>query len=709
MSDPPRRRILVGRWALVLATLFLIGSAGYCQIFSRFQPYDDEGLILINARQVAAGHALYDDVHALYGPWFFLTTTALHRLGLLPLTHDAIRLLTLMHWLGVSLLAAALVGRLTGNLLLLTVSLLLVFAYQGPLANEPGHPQTWLHLLLFALPLLALLPRDRLAPAGVGALLACLFLTKINVGLYAGIAVAHAQAAALPGAGARWYRRLLALAMLALPAILMRRDLDQAWVAGYVLTATLAILAVVRWPEGRAADGSWREVLGTGGAFGLTAAVIVLVTLTQGTSRAGLVHGVFTQHLLLPFTLSFRGDWHLGAAVAGPAAAGIYLLLRQRRPDAAAALLNVLRLGFFLVVLVYGFREQPGILLSVALPFAWLGLAAADEDPRGCRARRLLVTLAVLQALVAYPVAGSQRIGATVLLLPLAVLCAGDAMRAWPQAAARRGVSAESYRFIGAGLVAVLLIVQVQRTYHAALHYGSLLPLRLPGAERLRLPEEYVMVYRWLAVNLRAHADGFYTQPGMNSLYPWTGLEPPTRWNTTTWMVIFPAERQEEIVAELRALPRVGAVVSEPWTDFWLAGKPRPDGPLLRYLRDEFQTVGAVQGFEFRVGRERPPPALLGCVRVLARPLGATSWTAEVVLPPLSGGVGKLTVVELPAGRVVASTAAGEAALLESAPTGNGAHQLRFSPAPPLRPASALGLRIHDAAGNWLTTLPFLD
>ena len=57
----------------------------------------------------------------------------------------------------------------------------------------------------------------------------------------------------------------------------------------------------------------------------------------------------------------------------------------------------------------------------------------------------------------------------------------------------------------------------------------------LPAAKRqLYLPhlndamrEFEVATYRWLTTNLRFHADTFLCTTGFNSLYFWTGQEPP--------------------------------------------------------------------------------------------------------------------------------------------------------------------------------------
>jgi hypothetical protein len=58
--------------------------------------------------------------------------------------------------------------------------------------------------------------------------------------------------------------------------------------------------------------------------------------------------------------------------------------------------------------------------------------------------------------------------------------------------------------------------------------YAGFVPLDLPGAARLRLPAVQVKTLRTLTETLRDRADTFLCVPGFNSLYFWTGKEPPT-------------------------------------------------------------------------------------------------------------------------------------------------------------------------------------
>jgi len=97
------------------------------------------------------------------------------------------------------------------------------------------------------------------------------------------------------------------------------------------------------------------------------------------------------------------------------------------------------RLQSFLAVakLVFGvtgfavFAENVHVLLSTGLPhfllpFAWLVAASGTDRPAEQLARLALAAVAVMQPLIAYPVAGTQLAPASVLLSVVAAVCLAD-------------------------------------------------------------------------------------------------------------------------------------------------------------------------------------------------------------------------------------------------------------------------------------------
>jgi hypothetical protein len=63
------------------------------------------------------------------------------------------------------------------------------------------------------------------------------------------------------------------------------------------------------------------------------------------------------------------------------------------------------------------------------IPFAWLTAASETKRPAEQLARLTLAAVAVMQPLIAYPVAGTQLIPASALMSVVAAVCLADAIR----------------------------------------------------------------------------------------------------------------------------------------------------------------------------------------------------------------------------------------------------------------------------------------
>ena len=132
-----KRVLQVGAGIVLAAALAL---AGYWLLFSVFMVYDDEGYVLISLKNFAAQGALYDQVYSQYGPFFYLTGDALHRLLGFAWTNTAGRWITLVNWWGTAAVSAWFVWRFTRSASLALYSGAVVFAYLWIMVNEPMHP-----------------------------------------------------------------------------------------------------------------------------------------------------------------------------------------------------------------------------------------------------------------------------------------------------------------------------------------------------------------------------------------------------------------------------------------------------------------------------------------------------------------------------------------------------------------------------------------
>ena len=179
-------------WCLFLTVL--AGIAAYFRMFTGFNRYDDEGALMVTVKQYLGGMKLYNQIPFPYGPIYYFYNWALRKGTGTAVTHEAVRMSSLIPWLLTALVCAWIVYRFSDSLALAGVTHLLVY---GTLAaffhNEPGHPQELCILLLVCLAASGIsisIPGWRsYGLILIGALTAALLLVKVNIGTFAFLAV----------------------------------------------------------------------------------------------------------------------------------------------------------------------------------------------------------------------------------------------------------------------------------------------------------------------------------------------------------------------------------------------------------------------------------------------------------------------------------------------------------------------------------------
>ena len=223
---------------------------GFWLLFSTLALYDDEGYILISAREYFGHGGLYESVYSQYGPAFYVLADAVQHLARSPLDHTTARLLTLGLWLGAAAGCAILVHRQTASRLLAGFTLTATFFYLYFIIDEPFHPGSLICFLL-ALTLgviTELVDRGRLAGAAAvtGATAGLLVLTKINVGAFF---LAGAGAWAVLNATAGRRRRAaggaVAAALVLLAGVLMLALRREGWVQVYLALFAVGTVTLV--------------------------------------------------------------------------------------------------------------------------------------------------------------------------------------------------------------------------------------------------------------------------------------------------------------------------------------------------------------------------------------------------------------------------------------------------------------------------------
>lgn len=597
------------RARLTLAALLPLGLTAaaapiaYVAMFSLFQPYDDEGYLLISLKGYLGGHALYEEVFSQYGPFYYLLNGSLFRLLGLDVTHDAGRLFTLALWLLAALIGGAALIRLTRSVLLGVVGQVLFFGALSTLVNEPMHPGALLGLLLVTtvLVVVGLVPRrQRAAMLILGALAGATALVKVNVGAFVLVSLgATLFLTAPPLSRSVILKGLAAAALVGTPFAVMARDLDTRWAASYAVLVGLAALALLLVALRSLPDriDGLRTLAWFAGGIVAVIVLVTAVTMAMGTSPSALIDGALLRPLRQPeaFSLPFpMPGWAPVAGVAGVAMAAL-VAWRPRVPmsDRASEILGAggrVAAGLIVWVSVATVGRVPGSPLSLALPLAWIAAVPPTRDsaPVPTFVRLALPSLAVLQALHAYPVAGSQMAWSGMLLIPVGAMCIADGwavMAAWSRSSetiVHRPIIRALAGLPVAGFTAWLLLSSFVPFAQGGLQaYDQGVQPRLPGVSRFRIGGPQVQLYEELASTLRTRCSTFISAPGLNSLYLFSGLEPPTYLNTTAWMYLFDARVQERVVQRISRIEGLCTVRSDSLVSFWSQGRPIPPGPLV--------------------------------------------------------------------------------------------------------------------------------
>ncbi len=429
-----------------------------------------------------------------------------------------------------------------------------------------------------------------------------------------------------------------------------------AWLLTFsICSAAMICLALA--PQTGTCEPSWIwAAAGTGSTVGS----ILIILLLRGTSLHGLLQGLFSipatvsQSAFVPWQSSVLGAWF---ALAGAFTCLLFVKgrLGAECTSPPGSLLTIAKLVFGVLVLFEFYVRQQGSRPLMPfdyrlphfwmLPFAWLaavggpcamaqkardsarfrdqavargfaGASLVGEVSAGscinesaCRAgRRSLVAIAVMQSLIAYPVAGTQLVPASMLLAVVAAVCLGDA--AAEIVPKLRGFCVWPLRCALGSVVALLLVAFIAReTKTAARNYAALSPLNLPGAKRVHLPPDQVRALQQLVEPLaRPEVETFLTLPGLNSFYFWAEKEAPTGFNAA-WMLPLEAEAQEKVWEAARQRRGLMVVRNRSLVRHWTKNRSAEQLPLVKYIQDQFQTVLTNGTYEVMIPRAAPNPA----------------------------------------------------------------------------------------------------
>jgi hypothetical protein len=245
--------------------------------------------------------------------------------------------------------------------------------------------------------------------------------------------------------------------------------------------------------------------------------------------------------------------------------------------------------------------DSSRIVLPTVL--AWVAALppTGEVEPVHLRVLRVFLPAAgVAEVLQVYPVAGSQKHAALVMLVPAATLCVADGLRLLRPLP-------DTVPAIALGLAALALWGVIVRPMIAdAQRYSATPPAALLGAHRTHIDPAQAGTFAKLAQIVRARCTQFVGYPSLNSLYLWTEIRPPRQTLPGGWMTLIEDDRQAKVVAELEAAEKPCVVRNDNAARLWILGQPDPqplDGPLVRYL-DTFETAETVADWQVQVPKE---------------------------------------------------------------------------------------------------------
>jgi hypothetical protein len=600
-------------WFAGTAGILFLGVAlayAWLTVFSRpMSP--DEGYLMITIQSFLEGEPLYDSVFTQYGPAYYLYEWLVRAVVSVPLTHDATRMLGIVHWLTTAVVLGCAARAMTGSWLAGVFVFAQAMVHLTAMAGEPGHPQELVALLL-ALGILAATREggrmDRLAV--LATIAAVLVFTKINAGIFFTFAVLLGmRCAAIDRLAHGAWTWFLAGACATLPFLLMRRHLEAEWCRNYSVLAASAITASWLIAPRFAGDctSAYAKVWRAASLFLAVCGVMVGIVLWNGTSPGGLLDGLLLTPLKMPGVALLPAK--LPDAVLFSAAVSLVVAIVVRAKAQERRVRNAVTILKAIFGIVGGFCLIGNAALQLAFLLPWVWLVAvprveiAERNPSENCSRVFLCLAAAWQGLQAYPIAGTQVTMATLLLVLAYGVCLADAFKAL----AAQGRFQEWFapltprrlQFARALGVVVLLYVFLNlwcKLPAVRRHYASLPVLDLPGSRHVRFDQETTGMYRELARYLEKECDTFVTYPGFNSLYFWAGKRPPTHLNSTGWGQLS-HRQQEQILGSLRLARRPLLVVVAAAAESWKNGAPPPIQPLVRSVQQDYHEIDRIGRF----------------------------------------------------------------------------------------------------------------
>jgi hypothetical protein len=617
---------------VLLATVAYLGVfvltlfAAYWAMFAQFRPWDDEGFFEYGIRLFLQGHPVYSGFYSDYGPFFYELWGALFKLAGRTISTDAGRTIQVGIWALASLALGFASHRLTRRLAIGISVQSLAFVSLWVMDNEPMHPGGLIVLLLAIAACVVAFGLDQ-RPRGtlfaLGAIVACVGLIKVNQGGYALIALAFATVMAHPTLRARaWLRGLAAVVVVGAGPLLMYSELGQQWAQRYAIIAvggTLA-LCIVATSVSLGAEENARTPLLSAGRFtawwagGVIVAgiVIVVAILALGSSLGAfisdtLIKPASTGSILATEPIALGSNVVIWALLAVAAAWGLQRSGALELADHVSGLVTGLPrvlIGiaiWFSVASIPPLSIAPDAVFALAMVLAWVAAVPplnSPQSPRRYFVRLFITALALLEALDAYPVAGSQVWFGAALFLICGGICVADGWSDletwWRERAGAVGSRLELSHLLTAGFAALAigLVYDVEQEATANRDgYVANTPLIANGASQLRLGTQQDSAIEQIDALLLGHCRSLLTIPGRDSFNEWTGLPtPPDLIVEEHGPLTMSAADQSRALNTVRTTPGLCVLITSE------TGPIPQAGPPIEYIKHHYRALSIIAG-----------------------------------------------------------------------------------------------------------------
>ena len=547
------RTLYVTGAAIVFAVL---AAVGFLELFANFRAYDDEGFMMLSNRLFLDGHIPFTEITWLYGPVQLAWVQLVHGVLNVPITHSAVRFVTLLVWLSLAGVSGCLVARLGGSRVWALAASVLAFLYTGSIVNEPGHPQGLIALAALLIPLVACESAGASSWRcwlSIGVIAGLIFHIKPNAGTFI---IAAVLLVVLSQQGPFRHRGILKSAlligassfpfMLMYPLIADRNCLAFALISCFSIAA-LAVTALslrltalnrISVPVAFFAGLTTVTIVALAYALflGITPSDIVVRLAEYASDQAGFYH-YFREYSLLQVGLALTSCIAAARLAPGWARGGSEVPLNVGRALFVSATAYALAI------------DDPAhahALLGWAGPWCWL-VAFGGRTSGRSSGRLLLASVAAWSPLLAYPVPGSQLYFGSLPLLLAAIVCAAD-LCDWLSGQGSEILQGRRLRVARQlpPFVALLTVVYLGHHFSSALQrYRNQEPLMLPGAEYLRIEPQRAQHYRAL-VEAAAQADVLLTTFRFSSLHLWSGVSAPAHADLSNFPIRYASDAVQE-------------------------------------------------------------------------------------------------------------------------------------------------------------------